>query len=149
MIKNLFALFVCLCPLHAFATGMCVHTNSYVAQLSISHDGVSYETGNAGTWTVTFDYPTSSYNTNTVKGSSACNEIPGAANTADPTMSSISGEATGVNCWCAMVKPLISDWVYSGAYASIDACSAACATACATGVKTSSDTRRAMFNSIW
>ena len=142
------ALFALL-PLSSFATGMCVHTNSYVVQLSTSRDGVSIETGDAGAWIVTFDYPTSSFNTNTVKGSSACNEIAGTVNTADATVSSVSGESTGAHCWCAMQKPLVSDWVYSGAYASADACGAACATACANNVKTSSTFRTAMFNAIW
>lgn len=149
MLKFVVTFFALLCPLCAFATGMCVHSNSYVAQLSTSRDGVSYEVGSAGAFTVTFDYPTSSFNTNTVKGSSACNEITGTVNTADSTVSSVSGETTGVNCWCAMKKPLVSDWVYSGAYASIDACSAACATACATNVQTSSTFRTAMFGAIW
>ena len=142
-------LLVLLCPLSAFATGMCVHTNSYVVQLSTSRNGVSIETGDAGAWTVTFDYPTSSFNTNTVKGASACNESVGTVNTADDTVSSVSGEATGEHCWCAMKKPMVSDWVYSGVYASTDACVSACATACANNVKTSSGFRTVMFGAIW
>lgn len=149
MWRFILGLGVLMIPFSAFATGMCVHTNSYVVQLSTSRNGVSVETGDAGAWTVTFDYPTSSFNTNTVKGSSACNEIAGTVNTADDTVSSISGESTGVHCWCAMKKPLVSDWVYSGAYASTDACGTACATACANNVKTSSTFRTAMFNAIW
>lgn len=149
MRKILVIFVIFMCPLCAFATGMCVHSGSYVAQLSTSRDGVSYAVGSSGAWTVTFDYPTSSFNTNTVKGSSACNEIAGTANTADATVSSVSGEATGVNCWCAMTKPLVSDWVYSGAYASTDACVAACSAACATNVQTSSTFRTAMFGAIW
>lgn len=149
-ISNIFFILTLLAvPVSAFATGMCVHTNSYVVQLSTSRDGVSVEIGDAGSWIVTFDYPTSSFNTNTLKGSSACNEIAGTVNTADATVSSVSGETTGAHCWCAMKKPLVSDWVYSGAYASATACGTACATACANNVKTSSTFRTAMFNAIW
>jgi hypothetical protein len=141
----LFAFF----PLVANATGMCVHTGSYVVQLSTSRDGVSFETGNDGAWSVTFDYPTSSLNTNIVRGFASCNEVSGTINTADNGVSAVAGESTGVNCWCSMKMPLISDWVNAGVYASAAACSAACATACATAVKTNSTFRTAMFGAIW
>ena len=138
-----------LLPLSSFATGMCVHTNSYIVQLSTTRNGTSIETGTNGAFTVTFDYPTSSFNTNTVKGSYACTEVAGTPNTADNTLSAMAGEATGENCWCAMKKPLISDWVNLDSYASTDACVAACATACANAVKTSTTMRTTMFNAIW
>lgn len=149
MLRAIAFFIVLLFPLSVFATGMCVHTNSYVVQLSTTRNGESYEVGTNGAFTVTFDYSTSSFNTNTVKGVSACTEVTGTPNTADATLSATSGESTGENCWCAMKKPLVSDWVNLDAYASTAACSAACAAACANAVKTSTTMRTAMFNAIW
>ena len=132
----------------AGATIMCMHSNSYVATLLRSRDGVSITVGQNGAWTTTFDYYTSSLNTMDVTGIAACNEVTGTANTADGTVSTSAADS-GVNCWCTMKSPLRSDWVYSGSYASDSACASSCATACATNVKTSTAFRTAMFEAVW
>jgi len=132
----------------ANATTMCVHTNSYVATLSISRDGVSYTTDGSGGWTVTMDYNTSSRNTPTVMGYASCNEVTGTANTADATISASTSDV-GANCWCGMSLPLVSDWVFLQTYASNAACAAACDATCGNAVKTSSSMRGAMFPAVW
>lgn len=132
----------------AHATTMCVHSDSYVATLVRSRDGLSTTVGADGKFTVTFDYFTSSLNTSVLDGVAACNEITGTANTADGTVSTSTSD-TGQNCWCSMVMPLVSDWVYSGAYASDAACASNCTTACANNVKTSATFRGAMFEAVW
>ncbi|MBO7508884.1 MAG: hypothetical protein J6T57_01220 [Alphaproteobacteria bacterium] len=142
---GLIGIFIC-CG--ANATTMCMHSNSYVATLLRGRDGVSITTGQNGAWTTTFDYYTSSLNTMNVTGFAACNELTGTANTADGTVSTSVAD-TGQNCWCSMKTPLVSDWVYSGAYASDSDCASSCQTACATNVKTSTAFRTAMFEAVW
>lgn len=147
MKKIICAIFGLMCGV-ANATTMCMHSNSYVATLLRSRDGVSITTGQNGAWTTTFDYYTSSLNTMDVTGLAACNEVTGTSNTADGTVSTSPAD-TGQNCWCAMKLPLVSDWVYSGAYASDSECASSCQTACATNAKTSTAFRTAMFESVW
>lgn len=139
-------------PIASWGTSMCVHTNSYVAQLSIYDDGVSHTTGENGAWVVTTAYNTSSFNTPVIKGYAACTEV-GAENTvstADTTVGITGGESTGPYCWCVMNKPLVSYPVLAYKdYADIAACSAGCADKCGTLIQTSQSFRTAMFESIW
>ena len=135
-------------PVVANAVTMCVHSDSYVATLLRSHDGVSDTVDGNGGWTVTFDYYTSSLNTMDVSGHAACNEVSGTENVADGTLSTSTSDE-GTNCWCAMSRPLVSDWVYSGAYSNDATCATSCATACANKVKTSTVFRTALYESIW
>ena len=139
-------------PIVANATGMCVHSNSYVAQLSVYNDGTAHTTGQNGAWTVTVPYITSSFNTPYIKGASACLEIGAnnAVNTADSTVGLIGGDVSGAYCWCVMRAPLASYPVLAYKdYADSAACSAACADKCGTLVKTNQTFRSAMFESIW
>ena len=147
--KKMILIFITLfMPIVAGATTMCVHSNSYVATLLRSRDGVSVTTGANGAWTTTFDYYTSSLNTMDVSGLAACNEVAGTVNAADGTVST-SPLDTGINCWCAMNAPLVSDWVYSGAYADDATCASSCTAACANNVKTSAAFRTSMYESVW
>ena len=155
MYKSTIGCLALLFPIGAFATGMCVHTNSYVAQLSTSIDGTSSTTGDGGAFTVTFPYPTSNLTVDgnpvqTVTGSSSCNEVSASAQyETKSTLSGVSGESTGTNCWCAMKKPFISYWVYLNNYGSNTSCASSCANACATAVKSQQAMRTAMFKIIW
>lgn len=148
MKKTILIFMVLFIPIVAGATTMCVHSNSYVATLLRSRNGASVTTGANGTWTVTFDYYTSSLNTMDVSGLAACNEVAGTVNTADGTVSTAVSDI-GVNCWCMMKTPLVSDWVYSGAYASDSACASSCTAACANNVRTVTAFRTAMYESVW
>lgn len=132
----------------ANATVMCFRNNSYFAVLSVSRNGVSYTTDASGGWSVSFDYMTSSRNTQAVTGYAACNEVGGTINTADASVSTMPGDV-GENCWCRMELPLVSDWVFLQTYASNLECAAVCAAACGNAVKTSSSMRTGMFGAIW
>ena len=147
--KKIILIFIAIfIPIMSGATTMCVHSDSYVATLLRSRDGVSVTTGTDGAWTVTFDYYTSSLNTMDVTGVAACNEVSGTPNTADGTISTSTLDE-GINCWCAMATPLVSDWVYSVAYSTAAACASECVAACANSVRTSTAFRTAMYNSVW
>lgn len=149
MKRVLMFVLVCVLPMVANATGMCVHTNTYVGQLLASRDGVSYETGDGGAWLVNTDYVTSSFNTPIIKGASACIEKEGVVNTADSTVTALSGELVEPHCWCAMAKPLISDWVYVKTFDTLAECGSGCASACGNAVMTSTALRTSMFQAIW
>ena len=141
-----------LCVASVHATSMCVHSNSYVAQLSATENGTAYTTGANGSWTVTVPYITSSTNTSYITGYAGCAEVGAdiAINTADTTVSITGGEATGPYCWCVMKTPLVSypTLAYKD-YADTATCSAGCADKCGTVVQTVAAFRTAMFSAIW
>lgn len=138
-------------PIVATATSMCVHTDSYVAILSTSDDGLSYTTDTGGVWTVTVGYVTSSNNTSYISGYAGCAEAGASltVDTADTTVGITGGEATGPYCWCVMKKPLVSYPVLAWKdYATTEACSAACAAKCGDKVQNSSSFRAVLFGSV-
>ena len=150
--KNLylFIIFI-LCPIFAYGASVCVPPNMYVAVLVPESDGVSSTYDNSGNWTVTFDYTTAGVNsatTSNVAGVSSCNEIPGTVNSAAGYISASSSD-TGKYCWCEMVKPLVSEWVFAYEYADDSTCASSCTAKCANVVETVSAFRTAMYGNIW
>ncbi len=141
---------------HAHATTMCIHTDSYVATLVKSRDGISQTVNSDGTFYVTFEYFTSSreYGSETaaggnrVYGVAACNEIVGTHGVADGSVSTATIDV-GENCWCGMTYPAVSDWVFNKSYASDAACAADCTTSCATLVRENANFRGAIYTAIW
>jgi len=137
----------------AFAdTNICRKRNTVVILLSKSTDG-STMTSNASdkTWSVSFNYTTlsvQSRSSQNISGDAACNAISGTANTANTGLFTTTSDE-GSNCWCEMLSPAHSYWIFAQAFASDAACASGCASQCATLVKTSSTFRTGMFGSIW
>ena len=150
--KRLWIITICiLCPTGLFGASVCVPSGTYVAVLVPESDGVSSTYDNSGNWTVTFDYTTAGLNlatTSNVAGVSSCNEIPGTVNSAAGYISASSND-TGQYCWCEMVKPLISEWVFAYEYADDSTCASSCTAKCANVVETVSAFRTAMYGNIW
>ncbi len=63
------------------------------------------------------------------------------------TVSSTS-DKTNVNCWCKMVEPAVSSWVFVYAETSAGNCAYNCAIDCVGLVKTMSSFRSALFGSL-
>ena len=147
--KKIFVIFLAMIFISpVLATTMCVRTGAYVVTLLRSRDGLSYTTDGSGGWTVNFDYDTSSLYTSVVTGFAACNEISGTFATADGTLST-SVSDTGLNCWCMMKTPLVSDWVFLNTYSSDADCASGCATSCANNIKTSTAFRTGVYGAVW
>lgn len=128
---------------------MCLRDNTYVGVVSRSRDGTSHSfDASTRTWTVEMDYITSTANKNKISGFGACSDTEGIVNNANPTLTfDISGE--GTHCWCQMQSPVVSGWVYYGAFASEGACNTGCLNACGNSVQTSADFRTAMAETVW
>ena len=52
------------------------------------------------------------------------------------------------NCWCKMVSPAVSSWVYSRGYADAGSCAYDCAYVCANRAERYSDFRSALFSGL-
>ena len=63
------------------------------------------------------------------------------------TVSSAS-DTTNLNCWCKMVEPAVSSWVFLGAHASAGSCAYDCSFPCAYFAQGISAFRSALFSSL-
>ena len=52
------------------------------------------------------------------------------------------------HCWCKMISPFVSRWVFFGSYPSAGDCDLNCAVPCAYGVTASAEFRSALFGSL-
>ncbi len=64
------------------------------------------------------------------------------------TTISSTTDTTNVNCWCKMVEPAVSSWVFILASASAGSCANSCSTYCAYYARSSSAFRSALFGSL-
>lgn len=105
----------------AFAITICKKTNTAIAILNKVVGGTPTVSDN--TWSVAMTDGT------TVRGKALCSGLPGSGfavvNTAVADV-----EDTGVNCYCKMMGPASSYWVFESEYSSDSACESNCATAC-------------------
>ena len=63
-----------------------------------------------------------------------------------PTVSN-SSDTTNVNCWCKMISPAVSRWVFAKTHTSVGDCAASCAFYCIDHFR-ASEFRAAMFAEI-
>ncbi|MBQ7127937.1 MAG: hypothetical protein IJO18_03060 [Alphaproteobacteria bacterium] len=86
-----------------------------------------------------------------IKGIAMCsNQAADAAyGTSDAiTTVSSSSDTTNVNCWCKMVEPAVSSWVFFSASTSAGHCAAYCSFFCADRARYFSAFRSALFSSL-
>ena len=87
-----------------------------------------------------------------IKGIGACSRVQGNAyasaypSNTIPTVSN-SSDTTNVNCWCKMVSPAVSRWVFAKTHTSVGDCAASCAFYCVNQFSYS-EFRAAMFAKI-
>ncbi len=86
-----------------------------------------------------------------IKGIAMCsNQAAGAqygTSDAITTVSSAS-DTNNVNCWCKMVEPAVSSWVFISARVSAGFCEFYCSGNCATSAQSDSAFRSALFGSL-
>ncbi len=123
---------------NANATTMCVESDMVAIVLDPDIAGTGY-TNTSGEWTATFPY-------GTVSGISTCNSTSGSYGVARPNANFEQG-TTGVYCWCRMLRPARSAWVYRSAYSSASDCASNCASYCGRHVRTYADFRGGVFGS--
>ena len=93
-----------------------------------------------GTWDVTAPY-------GHVTGIATCNTTSGSGATAYPQYNFEQG-TEGQHCWCKMLSPARSAWVYRTDLSSAAGCAAGCANRCTIFVHGSAAFRSAMFGSV-
>jgi len=86
-----------------------------------------------------------------IKGIAMCsNQAADAQYGTSDAIKTVSGttDTTNVNCWCKMVEPAVSSWVFIGAYSSAGSCASGCSYFCAGSARSVSAFRSALFSSL-
>ena len=86
-----------------------------------------------------------------IKGIAMCsNQAADAQYGTSDAIKTVSGttDTTNVNCWCKMVEPAVSSWVFLYANASAGGCAISCSASCAVRARSNSAFRSALFSAI-
>ena len=86
-----------------------------------------------------------------IKGIAMCsNQKANAAFGTSDAITTVSSatDTTNVNCWCKMVEPAMSSWVYVHTGTSASYCASNCSGVCADRARNYSAFRRALFGSL-
>lgn len=129
------------CPPHvptAHAATMCMASDTVAVILDPDIAGDSY-TYTSGEWNTVFSY-------GNVSGIATCNSTSGSYGVAYPQYEFEQG-TSGVYCWCRMLRPARSAWVYRSAGGSASGCASGCADYCGYFVRVSAGCRRGVFGS--
>ena len=112
--------------------------------LDPSVDGTNYTSSAANaTWSVTFP----NY---TISGIASCNSLSGTYGSASPEYNNqiTAGYQDGQsNCWCRMMGPVRSAWVFYRTFSSASECASECADYCGYFVRGNANVRGGVFGS--
>lgn len=91
---------------------------------------------------------TSSGTSVAISGISQCSSTSGSSVGQKATALKISGGTDDKYCWCKMVSPAVSSWVFSGGFSSASACAGNCAYYCARSAALSASFPSALFSGL-
>ena len=104
---------------------------------------------NPGTYVVDWTSNCTSSGTSVaISGISQCSSTSGSSVGQKATALKISGGTDDKYCWCKMVSPAVSSWVFSGVYGSASACAYDCAGSCAFDAAGNASFRSALFSGL-
>ena len=137
---------------NAIAADLCVRNDAMFVALSPDSGGTAQSSNATGlkTWSTRFNYGIIS-GIAACYGSVAC-ENGGSNAGCIATNQNLSSFGAGGKCYCKMLKPALSMWVYymwrgdGGGGESV--CPGSCASWCASGVATSLPLRQGLFGSV-
>ena len=144
LVCNIFLFILVVCASVAVhAATMCVRDDTIMVVL----DTTKYQTSssfnrNEMTWSITFPY-------GTITGVASCNAT---ANTSTGVSdANMATYTTGKYCWCKMLKPVASKWIFYSDMNYVHTCDESCARNCANhfGPENSISQRTRLFNSIY
>lgn len=135
-------------PMVAQATTMCATDDTIAVVLDPMING-STTAYNADLfeWSTTFSYGTVFGIATCVDTAGSSNQVVAELKSSDGTVAT-GGERSGRYCWCQMIHPARSRWVFRNAYGSVDLCGSYCADHCGGYVRGYSGFRSAVFGSL-
>jgi len=128
----------------SFGITLCKRTNTAVAVMNKTVGGVKTSVDN-NEWVVSMNDGI------TVSGKALCSEMPGEKDQVNTGVADTID--TGTNCFCKMMGPATSYWVYLYGYNTAAECESGTATGCANicgdHVATDASFRSAIYEAIW
>ena len=83
-----------------------------------------------------------------ISGISQCSSTSGSSTGQTATSLEISGGTDDKYCWCKMVSPAVSSWVFYNVYGSASFCARNCANFCASSATNDASFRSALFSNL-
>ena len=135
-------------PMVAQATTMCATDDTIAVVLDPMING-STAAYNADLfeWSTTFSYGTVFGIATCVDTAGSSNQVVAELKSSDGTVAT-GGERSGRYCWCQMIHPARSRWVFLNVYGSVAVCRSGCARDCGFNGRTGSGFRSAVFGSL-
>ena len=143
MQKLCFILFGLIITTGAFAADLCVRNDAMVVAMDPLFNGTvaSYD-NTTKVWSTRFSY-------GTISGIGACADDCRPTQGCVATNQNMNVYSVGNACYCKMLRPAPSRWVFSGVgYNGPTQCATDCASRCASNVASSVPLRRGLFRSI-
>ena len=104
---------------------------------------------NPGTYVVDWTSNCTSSGTSVaISGISQCSSTSGSSVGQKATALKISGGTDDKYCWCKMVSPAVSTWVFNYGYGSASYCAHDCAKLCASSAANNASFRSALFSGL-
>ena len=129
-------------PIFAHAENMCVKNGSIMVVLDPQINGTALANNKTGkTWSTKFSY-------GVISGVGGCYTNVGSTHgvvASDQT--NITPYSTGPYCYCKMLRPIESPWVYGGSYVAND-CATYCASYCASNAASVVALRAGLFGNV-
>jgi len=139
--KKIIILIATLLPIFAHAENMCVKNGSVMVVLDPQIGGTALANNATGkTWSTKFSY-------GIISGIGGCSTnaaaTPGAVAS---NQTNITPYSTGAYCYCKMLRPIESPWVFSGN--SHNGCATICASYCSSNAASAVALRASMFGNV-
>ena len=136
-----------MCVIPSFGANMCIRDDALMVVLDPVISGAALASDATGkTWSTKFSY-------GVISGIAACYTNVGATQGMVASNQTMTPSSTGAYCYCKMLRPVESPWVFSGSnsgspYYSVNACATNCASVCASYAGSAVALRVGLFGNI-
>ena len=138
LILTLSALVFCI---DAMGANMCIKNDVMMVILDPVVNGSSLSSNATGkTWSTSFNY-------GVISGIGACGGESVSTGAVATNQNALSPTSAGKYCFCKMLRPAVSQWVYSGINGASN-CASHCASYCASYVGSTVAVRQGLFSSV-
>ena len=140
-ILSLFAMIFLPCVSHA--ANMCIKNDAVMVVLDPQVGGTALANNNTGkTWSTKFSY-------GVISGIGGCyNNVGSTQGGVASDQTNITPYTGGTYCYCKMLRPIESPWVYSGSSYSGSNCATNCASYCSSSAASAVALRAGLFGNI-
>ena len=134
---------ITLLPIVAYGDNMCVKDGSVLVVLDPQINGTALSNNQTGkTWSTRFSY-------GIISGIGGCyNDVGSTQGVVASDQANITPYTTGSYCYCKMLKPVESAWVYNVSFYSVGYCASGCASSCSSNTASAVVVRAGLFGNI-